>query len=82
MATTMDGVLKDFLQTTSSRLPFTSPIEKRLLSWKKVKYIRFCYDAINTVDLYNQRIVYARLLTKNTFYWMNQLGAPELFLPV
>ena len=36
MAATMDGVLKDFLQTTSSRLPFTSPIEKRLLSWKKV----------------------------------------------
>lgn len=37
-ATTMDGVLKDFLQTTSSRLPFTSPIEKRLLSWKKGEF--------------------------------------------
>jgi len=34
----MDGVLKDFLQTTSSRLPFTSPIEKRLLGWKKGEF--------------------------------------------
>jgi len=34
----MDGVLKDFLQTTSSRLPFASPIEKRLLGWKKGEY--------------------------------------------
>jgi len=34
----VDGVLKDFLQTTSSRLPFASPIEKRLLSWKKGEF--------------------------------------------
>lgn len=34
----MDGVLKEFLHTTSSRLPFTSPIEKRLLGWKKGDY--------------------------------------------
>jgi len=33
-----DGVLKDFLQTTSSRLPFASPIEKRLLGWKKGEF--------------------------------------------
>ena len=35
---TVDGVLKDFLQTTSTRLPFTSPIEKRLLGWKKGEF--------------------------------------------
>merc|ERR1719193_2546717 len=35
---TMDGVLKEFLQTTSSRLPFASPIEKRLLGWKKGEF--------------------------------------------
>ena len=34
----VDGVLKDFLQTTSTRLPFTSPIEKRLLGWKKGEF--------------------------------------------
>lgn len=33
-----DGVLKEFLQTTSSRLPFASPIEKRLLGWKKGEF--------------------------------------------
>ena len=38
MNATVDGVLKDFLQTTSARLPFTSPIEKRLLGWKKVEF--------------------------------------------
>ena len=36
--TTVDGVLKDFLQSTSTRLPFTSPIEKRLLGWKKGEF--------------------------------------------
>ena len=29
-----EGIIKDFLQTTSARIPFTSPIEKRLLGWK------------------------------------------------
>jgi len=38
MNATVDGVLKDFLQTTSTRLPFTSPIEKRLLGWKKGEF--------------------------------------------
>ena len=33
-----DGVLKDFYQTTSSRLPFASPIEKRLLGLKKGEF--------------------------------------------
>ena len=36
--TTVDGGLKDFLQSTSTRLPFTSPIEKRLLGWKKGEF--------------------------------------------
>jgi len=35
---TVDGVLKDFLTSTSTRLPFTSPIEKRLLGWKKGEF--------------------------------------------
>jgi len=33
-----EGIIKDFLQTTSSRMPFTSPIEKRLLGWKKGEF--------------------------------------------
>ena len=33
-----EGIIKDFLQTTSARIPFTSPIEKRLLGWKKGEY--------------------------------------------
>ena len=38
MNATVDGVLKDFLQTTTTRLPFASPIEKRLLGWKKGEF--------------------------------------------
>ena len=34
MHTGGEGIIKDFLQTTSARIPFTSPIEKRLLGWK------------------------------------------------
>ena len=59
--TTVDGVLKDFLQSTSTRLPFTSPIEKRLLGWKKGEFkneqdevklnniicLYICFEAIN-----------------------------------
>lgn len=33
-----EGIIKDFLQTTTARIPFTSPIEKRLLGWKKGDY--------------------------------------------
>ena len=33
-----EGIIKDFLQTTTSRIPFTSPIEKRLLGWKKGEF--------------------------------------------
>ena len=33
-----DGVLKNFLPTTSSQLTFASPIEKRLLCWKKGEF--------------------------------------------
>ena len=32
------GIIKDFLQTTQARIPFTSPIEKRLLGWKKGEF--------------------------------------------
>ena len=38
MHTGSEGIIKDFLQTTSARIPFTSPIEKRLLGWKKGEF--------------------------------------------
>ena len=38
MHTGSEGIIKDFLQTTQARIPFTSPIEKRLLGWKKGEF--------------------------------------------
>jgi len=38
MHTGSEGIIKDFLQTTTARIPFTSPIEKRLLGWKKGEF--------------------------------------------
>ena len=65
--TTVDGVLKDFLQSTSTRLPFTSPIEKRLLGWKKGEF----KNEQDEVKPHGSFILFCILLYQSQFFWPN-----------